>query len=210
MLPLQHSLGLKITDGTMEASQHMQVTDIDPERLMSRCSGLNKRTKRRCATPIGQRLQRNTRAKYLPMCASHREQQNHAGWCQAQGVNGTICGKLFKWTPPYFQFCAAHRDDVHHNTPCYFLKLPTELRQEIFKYLLPTRAIDSLIIYQSKETHGLLGTNTLGGSLRTVFPTPLLCLYLGFNREVYEEVKDLFYGTVTFAIDVSRDGVMLC
>ncbi|XPS93953.1 hypothetical protein M3J09_003279 [Ascochyta lentis] len=74
---------------------------------------------------------------------------------------------------------------------------------------MPTHAIDPLVVHQSRP-HTQPGTKRPGSLLRTVFTTPLLSLYLGFNREVYEEVKDVFYSAVTFTISVSRDGVMLC
>lgn len=122
------------------------------------------------------------------------------GGCLAKYIDGSICGKPLSWTSPYHQFCITH---ASHNTPCYFLTLPTELRQEIFRYLMPTSAIDSLLVFQYNKSN-------IRPSLRTVFPTPLLCLYLGFNREIYEEIKDVFYKMATFTIDVSREGISLC
>lgn len=194
----------------MSATQPLEAKDFDPESLLGQCSGLNKKTKQRCATLIGQSSRQNIHPKYLPTCASHRKQQVHAGWCQARKTGGNICGKLFRWKPQYPQLCADHRVHVDPNITCYFLKLPTELRQEIIRYLLPARAIDSTVVHQSTGPHSGSRPIVLQNSLRTVFPTPLLYLYLGFNREVYEEIRDLFYNTVTFTIDISREGVMLC
>jgi hypothetical protein len=65
-------------------------------------------------------------------------------------------------------------------------------------------------VYQSAEASDHLNTGVPGSSLRTMLLTPLLGLLLGFNLEVYEEVKDVFYKTAIFNIDVSRDGVTLC
>jgi hypothetical protein len=194
----------------MATLQPVDPNDPDPESLLGRCSGFNKKTKQRCAAAIGQSSRQKTHAKYLPTCASHRKQQTHAGWCQAQRTDGDVCGKLFRWKPPYLQLCVNHREHIHPGIPCYFLKLPTELRQEIFKYLLPTRPVDSLMIYQSTGSNCRSRISTPEGSLRTVFPTPLLHLYLGFNREVYEEIKDFFYTTVAFTINISRNGALLC
>ncbi|KAJ4337545.1 hypothetical protein N0V95_008307 [Ascochyta clinopodiicola] len=128
----------------------------------------------------------------------------HVPWCQTEAFETCPNGKLCEGTPPYFYTRCQH---VDRNVPSYFLQLPTELRQEIFRHLMPTRAIDPLAVYQSKS-QSQMGTGS-ENSIRTVFPMPLLNLYLGFNREVYEEVKDVFYSTATFMIDVSRDGVML-
>ncbi|UPX14035.1 uncharacterized protein EKO05_0004528 [Ascochyta rabiei] len=132
----------------------------------------------------------------------------HAPWCQCQTSEGYSCDRPCRWNPPSIHPHLTRCQHIDRNAPCHFLKLPTELRQEIFKYLMPTREIDPLAIYQSRsQTQPSTGSEDL---LRTVFPMPLLSLYLGFNREVYEEVKDVFYSTATFTIDVSRDGVMLC
>ena len=133
-----------------------------------------------------------------------------ASWHQARDTDGKIYGKQLSWTSPYQKLCATQRECVDYNAPCYFLKLPTELRQEIFKYFVPEQAIDSLVIFKSTKASNHLSTSAPGGSLRTMFPTPLLSLLLGFNREVYVEVKHVFYNMATFTIDITKDGVRLC
>ena len=151
----------------------------------------------------------NTEGTRHSGCSVH-EKVSRPGWCHGRNPNGTICGVYFDWTPPDRQLCATHRRQVDPNEPCYFLKLPTELRQEIFRYLMPTRPIDTLVVYNSATACNHLSTGVPGSFLRTMLSTPLLGLLLGFNREVYKEVKDVFYKAAIFTIDVSRGGATLC
>lgn len=107
------------------------------------------------------------------------------------------------------QLCAGSAGLAGSEPECHLLKLPTELRQEIFKYLMPVRPIGSLIVYNA-DWNVNIGTIVTSGALRTRLPVPLLDLSLGFNCEIFEDVKDVLYSTATFAIDITRDGVTLC
>lgn len=113
----------------------------DPEGFLRRCAGFNKKTKLRCNSVIGQKSQQNCHPTFLPTCRAHRDQQSFAGWCQYQYPTGERCSRLFRWRPPHFELCFEH--EGHPATPCYFFKLPLELRQEIFRYLLPNGPIGS-------------------------------------------------------------------
>ena len=113
----------------------------DPESFLKRCSGFNKKTKLRCSSVIGKKSEQSCHPTFLPTCRAHRDQQSFAGWCQYQYSDGERCSKLFRWTPPYFELCTEHQG--HPDTPCYFFKLPLELRHEIFRYLLPNKPIGS-------------------------------------------------------------------
>lgn len=97
---------------------------------------------------------------------------------------------------------------VEPNAPCHFLKLPTELRQEIFKYLMPEQPIEQRSLVRPTVKSQQLYFQE--GSWRSTRATPLLNLLLGFNREIYHEVKDVLYATATFIIHVGRDGVEFC
>jgi hypothetical protein len=194
----------------MDTTQPGQHKIFDPDRLLQTCSAINYQTKQPCTVSFGTRYWGKPCPKYLPTCASHRNQQLHAGVCQYQLPDGTLCCTLFKWTPPYFQFCASHYGCIDENAPCHFLKLPTELRQEIFKYLVPVRVIASEPTLQEYGYFGLLHTGFWRRPRKQPFTTPLLWLYVGFNREVYPEVRDVFYASTVFFLDVNRDGVMLC
>lgn len=115
----------------------------DPEGYQRRCSGHNKKKGIRCSAIIGRNSHhsRNHHSTFLPTCHAHRDQQSYAGWCQYVQRDGERCGRLFRWTRPYFELCAEHQG--HPDQPCYFMGLPLELRLEIFRYLLPSRAIGS-------------------------------------------------------------------
>ncbi|KAF2106506.1 hypothetical protein BDV96DRAFT_507853, partial [Lophiotrema nucula] len=190
----------------------------DPEGFLRRCSGHNKKTKVRCSAIIGRNSQ-HTHPTFLPTCYAHRDQQSYAGWCQFIQSDGERCGRLFRWTPPYFELCPEHQG--HPDTPCYFMKLPLELRLEIFRYLLPTRPIDSSIsplhqdlaqppIPPMPPAPGLHSHFISQPPLRPkLFPFPFLDLLL-VSREICAEVKDFLYSTVPFTIDIRKDGTFMC
>ena len=112
----------------------------DPDNFLRRCSGKNKKTKQRCNTSIT-RLPQDSHPKYLPTCKNHREQTAFAGRCRFRHADGERCSRLFRWEPPLFELCSTH--ERYPDMPCYLLKLPLELRYEIFRYLLPLRPIGS-------------------------------------------------------------------
>lgn len=107
----------------------------------------------------------------------------------------------------HLALAAAKRMAQQRIGPCYFLKLPKELRQEIFKYLILEQSIASEITQKLTLPHGIA---QVSGSLRQKLPMRLADLLIGFNREVYVEIKDVFYSRARFDIDISRDGVTLC
>jgi hypothetical protein len=202
----------------------------DPEGFLKRCSGFNKKTKKRCNSVIGKKSEQNCHATFLATCRTHRDQQTFAGWCQYQkNSDGDRCGRLFRWTPPYFELCSIHQG--HPDTPCYFFRLPLELRHEVFRYLLPDRAIGSStaqlhrryddvyalpqqgINYRHRHPNhyhrNTLVANHSGDECGTVFPMPALDLFL-VNRQFYNEIKDLLFSTVPFKIDVRKDGTFMC
>jgi hypothetical protein len=121
----------------------------DPDNFLRRCSGKNKKTRQRCSTSIT-RSQHDSHPKYLPTCKNHREQKTFAGRCRFHHPDGETCGRLFRWAPPLFELCSDH--ERHSDMPCYLLKLPLELRYEIFRYLLPSRPIGS----STATEHGCL------------------------------------------------------
>ncbi|KAF1947211.1 hypothetical protein EJ02DRAFT_508038 [Clathrospora elynae] len=187
----------------------------DPEGFLKRCSGQIKKTKLRCSAIIGKKSQQNTPPAFLPTCSAHRDQQSLAGRCQFPRLDGERCGRLFRWTPPYFELCDEHQG--HPDTPCYLLQLPLELRHEIFRYLLPTTPLGS-----STSPYHQNGSTDLNGKImpcnfgyanhvspKSVFPIPLLDLFL-VSRQIYREAKDLLFSIATFIIDVRRDGTFMC
>jgi hypothetical protein len=203
----------------------------DPEGFLKRCSGFNKKNGVRCNSVIGKKSEQSCHSTFLPTCRAHRDQQSFAGWCQYQHFDGERCGRLFRWTPPYFELCTIHQG--HPDTPCYFLRLPLELRHEVFRYLLPGRAIGSSTNQLHNihdHTHIIPPHPTLahrrrlasyhrhvaatmsqpsGGDTCSAFPMPALDLFL-VSRQFYQDAKDLLFSTVPFTIDVRKDGTFMC
>lgn len=121
---------------------------------------------------------------------------------------------------------------VEPNAPSHFLKLPTELRQEIFRYLMPEQPIElqssipptfepptlELPAFRPVNHSHTFEPPTFEpprlcreeGSWCSTRASPLLNLLLGFNREIYHEAKDILYATATFIIHIDRDGVTFC
>jgi hypothetical protein len=183
----------------------------------------------RCQSVIGKKPERSCHPTFLPTCRTHRDQESFAGWCQYQHAGGEKCGRLFRWTRPYLEICTEHQG--HSDTPCYFFNLPVELRHEVFRYLLPDRAIGNSTAPLHDENEDIFNPNIVLGAQRygprsllhntlshvlmehryaeTVFPMPALDLFL-VNRQFYDEVKDLLFSTVPFTIDVRRDGTFMC
>lgn len=208
----------------------------DPEGFFRRCSGYNKKKNVRCSAIIGRNSHhaKNAHSTFLPTCYTHKDQKSHAGWCQFTQKDGERCGRLFRWTPPYLELCAEHQG--HPDTPCYFMKLPLELRLEVFRYLLPSRAIGSSTSLlhieedpdQQEPWYHSTGPMRAGPSnlsriahiarpsspldrstMRSVFPVPLNNLLL-ISRQMHDEVRDLLYSTVPFTVDVRKDGTFMC
>ncbi|KAH8726867.1 hypothetical protein GQ44DRAFT_738630 [Phaeosphaeriaceae sp. PMI808] len=130
----------------------------DPEGFLKRCSGFNKKTKLPCNSSIGKKSEQSGHLTFLPTCRTHRDQRSRAGWCKHQHNDGSRCGILFKWTPPYFELCSDHQG--HPNNPCYYFRLPLELRHQIFSYLLPNRPIGSstAALHDGKADHLLFSS----------------------------------------------------
>jgi hypothetical protein len=209
----------------------------DPEGFLRRCSGYSKKTKLRCSQGIGKAYSKGGHSTYLPTCKAHREQQTFAGWCQLVQEDGERCGRLFRWTPPYLELCAEHQG--HPDTPCYFMKLPLELRLEVFSYLLPTQPIGSsthvghrnsgplprlpaggIVMNQPLQSAAAFRPNIRHSGFSPVnrptsssetreFPIPLLNLFL-INQQIYAEAKDYLYTSVPFVIDIRKDGTFMC
>lgn len=123
----------------------------------------------------------------LPTCRIHTKQQFKAGVCQARLQSGTKCNAKFRWEPYGFSLCPAHAkvDDV---MPCYFLKIPTELRCRIYSFLLP----DQMIPARFQKTFMLRSDSK-----------PCYPQILRVNHQIYEEAAIVLYAQNTFEIEVS-------
>ncbi|PGH08343.1 hypothetical protein GX51_01169 [Blastomyces parvus] len=72
-----------------------------------------------------------TRGGGLPVCWTHRKLGLTVAFCQATLGDNRKCLKEIPWTE--VQLCFEHID---FPLPCYILRLPIELRQQIFSYIL--------------------------------------------------------------------------
>lgn len=93
--------------------------------------------------------------------------------------------------PPFFELCEQHRD--WDGMPCYLLKLPVEIRMEIFRYLVPDRPISAWLDY----------------SLRTDQERCAFNLLL-VNKQISQETSDLLYGSQPFTVSIQRNSLSMC
>jgi hypothetical protein len=232
-IPIEHVMTNSTSTPAIEIAPPL-IDPRDPEGFLKRCSGFNKskRTKERCSAVIGKKSEQSCHPTFLPTCRAHRDQQSFAGWCQYQRPDGGRCGRLFRWTPPYFELCSEHQG--HPDTPCYYFRLPLELRHEVLRYLLPDGPIGSSTaalhdgkndVFETQYVHPVPRTGQLWINNHrhhammpmphhhdipdSVFPMPALDLFL-VNRQFYLEAKDLLFSTVPFTIDVRKDGTFMC
>ena len=111
---------------------------------------------------------------------------------------GYKCLDAFQWNPPNPQFCSLHKNTPF---PCYILKLPLELRFEIFHYLLPDKEIPFGRQRALKCSEYRLDCNW----------TCIMSLLL-INKQISTEVKTLLYGRqpVTVVITDQQIGMYNC
>jgi hypothetical protein len=120
---------------------------------------------------------RITKEGHFPVCGKHVYYQKQAGRCQAIEKCGYPCNRLAAYTPPFF-FCTKHEHDTS-TLPCHIMRIPTELRLMIFRFLLPKRV----------EAKGYFDKRPFG--------------VLRANRQFYLEASAVVYGEIRFAAVVS-------
>ena len=128
----------------------------------------------------------------LPMCKVHRNQLKVATLCRAQLLCGHECGQLCEWRTHMFQMCPDH---LNIPMACYFLKIPMEMRLRIYGLLLPDVRIPA--------------RRFAGVSLKANGEHSCLEI-LRVSRQIHDEASGLLYGTGTFNIEVSLNGVTMC
>lgn len=123
-----------------------------------------------------------TRPGYLPVCGRHKFSQQYlpAGKCQAIEDCGQLCNRLALLSAPY-NLCTKHQDGSD-SLPCHFMRLPTELRLMIFRYLIPKD------IYHGREVQSAI-------------------LYV--SRQVHQEVSSVLYGESHFEASIDEEGIYL-
>ncbi|KAF2029989.1 hypothetical protein EK21DRAFT_66538 [Setomelanomma holmii] len=130
-----------------------------------------------------------TEPGYLPVCKTHSVTRSgywqtttlRAGKCQAIEDCGNICNRLSKDQPP-FHLCLKHQRGSD-TLPCHLLRLPTELRLMVFRYLFP----DKINPYTSKVNGGILHVNS----------------------QIYQEASSVLYDEHCFEVTVNDNSIHL-
>ncbi|KAJ4345296.1 uncharacterized protein N0V89_011426 [Didymosphaeria variabile] len=117
-----------------------------------------------------------------------------AGNCQAIGECGRRCDRLANANPP-FHFCDWHANGTD-TLPCYLLGLPAELRDMIWRHVLP-ETISGKLTCQSYR-RGMEGKKANKFSLLFV------------NLQISKEVLAVAYEQVPFEVDVDEYRTIFC
>lgn len=130
--------------------------------------------------------------RMMPTCKIHRDQLKVSGWCRAPLPCGFECGRLFEWKPHGFQLCHGH---LEYPMTCYFLKIPTEMRLRVYRFLLPDRPIPAR--YGNSRNLTTDGERVYMAILRV-------------NHQIHDEAAGLLYGTSVFTIELSGNRLGMC
>jgi hypothetical protein len=166
---------------------HHQTCPLHDNEGSTTCSGTLKKGGKCANKATGLQV-----ARMLPTCKIHRDQLKVLGCCQAPLSCGFECGRLFEWKPHGFQLCPGHRECT---TTCYFLKIPTEMRLRVYRFLLPDRPIPAR--YGNSRNLTTDGEGVYTAILR-------------INHQIHDEAVDLLYGTRVFTIELSGNGLGMC
>lgn len=155
------------------------------------CWGTSKKTNRRCANKS-----KLAEPGCLPTCHQHRDQLLRPGKCQymVNPKTGLRCQRPFHWEPgpPHFELCPEHEKTPQE--PCYFLRLPVELRVEIYRYILPPGTVVSRTVPGACEVNS---------RLKEYLPLLLVSSQIG------SEARDHLYGSTTFHIELGPLGASI-
>ncbi|OJD31993.1 uncharacterized protein BKCO1_4200057 [Diplodia corticola] len=150
------------------------------------CWGTSKKTNRRCANKA-----KLAPPGHLPTCHQHRDQLLRPGCCQylVNAKTAARCKRRFVYDPPppYLELCPEHADTPQG--PCHFLRLPVELRIEVYKYFLQPGAV--------------CGDEHQAQTFRPFLPLLLV------NKQVGSEAQDHLYACTTFHVEIGQQGATI-
>jgi hypothetical protein len=169
------------------AIMHRQTCALHDDEGMAMCSGTLKKGGNCANKAIGPPVPR-----MMPTCKIHRDQLKVLGWCRATLPCGFECGRILEWKAHGFQLCPGHRE---YPRTCYFLKIPTEMRLRIYRFLLPDRTIPAR--YGSSRIFTTDGDGVYTAILRV-------------NHQIHDEAAGLLYGTSVFTIELSGNRLVMC
>jgi hypothetical protein len=126
----------------------------------------------------------------LPVCERHVAPKIRGARCQAiTEQRRTICRRLVRLDYPYFPLCPEHLEKPPF--PCYLMKIPHELRCEIFSYVIPQGMLGN---DQSEWIDELENYSSL----------------IRVSRQVHDEVVPLLYEGVNFIARIDHTGLYMC
>jgi hypothetical protein len=166
---------------------HHQTCALHDNEGLTRCSGTLKKGGNCVNKAIGPLV-----PCMMPTCKIHRDQLKVLGWCRAPLPCGFECGRLFEWKPHGFQLCPVH---CEYPMACYFLKIPTEMRLRVYRFLLPDRPIPAL--YGNSRNLTTDGDRVYTAILRV-------------NHQIHDEAVGLLYSTSAFTIELSGNRLVMC
>lgn len=126
----------------------------------------------------------------LPVCRHHQHVKIRGTQCEAtiDDLPG-ICGRLIRLDLPYFPRCSLHLDELPY--PCSFMKLPSELRCEIFSYIIPQGNLSS------DQTQSI-------SEIANYLSLVKVC------RQVSAEATHMLFENVNFVFRLDSAGMFLC
>ncbi|KAH7407110.1 hypothetical protein BKA64DRAFT_407235 [Cadophora sp. MPI-SDFR-AT-0126] len=161
---------------------HLQTCPMHRDDAMRVCWG-----KLKNGDPCTNKAVRPVSLDEVPTCGVHRRLARKSSICTFKLSCGVQCGRTCVFKVHGFQLCPLHQDA---STACYLMKIPIELRQRIFNYLLPTKPIPA------RKPKGS--------------PPPVWLEILSTSRQIHEECIQLLYGTGSFVIEICKDGLSMC
>ncbi|KAH6674782.1 hypothetical protein B0J14DRAFT_588119 [Halenospora varia] len=128
----------------------------------------------------------------MPTCNPHHRQAKYATYCRTSMLCGSECGRLCELQIHGFQSCEVHRTAPRE---CYFLKIPLEIRFQIYGYLFSEDAVPARFEFVS---------------VCPQYVVPRRMAILRTNRQIHEEATRQFYGSTNFTVEVYLSGLMMC
>lgn len=165
---------------------HRQACKLHEEGTVTCYGSLRRRQNSSCmkkATSFPDRV--------MPTCKLHQDQIIQASRCKVPLSCGRYCGRLCEWIPHSLQRCSIHYD---HPMPCYFLKIPLELRTRIYDMLLP-----------NQDVRAIQGPGTLRADGKPCQPA-----ILRVNQQIHDEATTFMYSVNTFIVNLSQQGLSMC
>ncbi|KAE9972026.1 hypothetical protein BLS_003947 [Venturia inaequalis] len=126
--------------------------------------------------------------EFMPVCRNHKKRAPRIATCEAT----VKCKNKIRWQPHFYNLCDQHKDEVTHMR-CHLLRLPVEIRMNIFTYLLPDQPI-SAWLDDPLRSDGVKCTTSL----------------LLVSKQISQEASDVLYGAHPFTVSIQRNSLNLC